>query len=99
MVAHEAALKDVAYSKLRRLLAYSASFNGADVAIGDSALSFKAANRKSAPRWRGPAKILDVDGTGAAAKFRSQTYNVARYGVRKEVKEKDSGKAEWRPAS
>ena len=39
MMAQEAALKEVASSKLRRLLAYDRLFNCADVKIGDTALS------------------------------------------------------------
>ena len=36
----------------------------ADVKMGDSAPFYMAANRKSTPRWRGPAKISDIDETG-----------------------------------
>ena len=45
---------------------------------GNSGLLYKASNRKGAPRWRGPAKILDVDDAGATAKFQSPTFKVAR---------------------
>ena len=38
MAAHEAVLKEVANSKLRRLFAKNKSFNCTDVKIGDSAL-------------------------------------------------------------
>ena len=60
-MAREAALKDVASSNFRRTLARDKSCNCTNVKIGDSAHLFKAANRKSAPRGRGPAKISDVD--------------------------------------
>ena len=58
--AQEAALKEDASSKLRRLLAYNKSCNCTDIAIGDSALFYRAPNRKSSLRRRGPAKILDM---------------------------------------
>ena len=64
MMAREAASKEVANSKLRRLLAYNKSFNCADVKIGDAVLLNKSTNKKSSPRRRGPAKILDIDETG-----------------------------------
>ena len=70
-----------------------------DVVPGDSVLLRKAANRKGAPRWRGPAKILDIDETGATAKSRSQTLNAARYCVGKTTKEKDVSEKKWNPAS
>ena len=40
MMAQAAALKEVAYSKLRRLLAYDASLNSSDVKIGDPLLLY-----------------------------------------------------------
>ena len=58
MRGQEATLKEVANSKLRRLLARNKTFNCADVDIGDMVLCYKAQNRKSLPRWRGPAKSL-----------------------------------------
>ena len=45
--------------------------------------------KKSNPRWRGPAKILDIDESGVALTFQSQTFKVARYCVRRKVEEKD----------
>ena len=89
MMAQEAALKEVANSKLRRLPARKKSFKCTDVQIGDAAIFFEATNRKIKPRWRGPERILDIDETGATVKFQSQTSKVARFCVRKKVEEKD----------
>ena len=96
MRAEEAALKEVADIKLRRLLAYNKSFNCADINLGDSVLFYKAQNRKSLPRWRGPAKIPDIHETGATVTCRSQTSKVARYCARKQPKEKDVSDEVWR---
>ena len=41
MRAQEAALKETANSKLRRLLAYNKSFSCADIAVGDTLLLYK----------------------------------------------------------
>ena len=79
MVAQEAAPEGVANSKLRPPSAYNKSFNCADIAIADSAPFQKRVNRKSAPRRRGTAKILDIDETGVTVKFQSP----ARYGERR----------------
>ena len=69
MMAQEDALKEVANSELRRVLAYNNAFNCTDFSIGYSALFFETVNRRSTPRCCGPAKILDVDETGAAVKY------------------------------
>ena len=76
MTAHEAALKEVASSKLRRFLAYGRSFNCADVKRGNLALCYMAVNRKSAPRSRGPAGIVFTDGTGVTVKSQIPTFKV-----------------------
>ena len=47
-----------------------------------------------APRWRGPAKILDIDDAGVRAKFRSQTLKVARCCVRKKMDVQGAGEVE-----
>ena len=73
------------------------SFNCTDVKIGDAALFYKGANKKSTSHYRGPAKILDIDETGATVKFQSQTFIVARHCVRKKVEEKDVGVRNWIP--
>ena len=78
MMAQEAALKEIANSKLRRLLAFNKTFNCTDVKVGDSVLFYKAPHRKSHPRWRGPAVVLDIDDTGALVKYQTQTFKVAR---------------------
>ena len=87
MMAQKAALREVANRKLRSLLAYNESFRREDVLIGYAAPFNKAAKKKSTTRWRGPAKILDIDDTGATVKFQSRTFNMARYCVREEAEE------------
>ena len=56
-VAREAESREVAATKLRRLLAFYKSFNSTGVQIGDTALIYESAGKKGAPRWAGPAKI------------------------------------------
>ena len=73
MRAQEATMKGIANSNLRRLLAGNKSCNCADIDGGDTAQS-----RKSSPRYRGPAEILEIDETGVTASFQSQTFKVAR---------------------
>ena len=63
MLARESAPEEVAVSLLSRLLARNKSFGCMGSEIGDLALHFKAVNRKSTPRWRGPAKGVDIDET------------------------------------
>ena len=82
MMVQGAALEAVAHSKLRRVQASSKSSNCTDVQNGGSVLLYKASNRNSALRWRGPAKISDVDDAGVAVKFQCQTFKVARYSAR-----------------
>ena len=67
--------------------------------IGEFSAFFKSANRKSAPRWRGPAMILDIDDAGAQAAFQGQTLKVARYCVRRKVDTRDAAGVDWYPAS
>lgn len=76
-MAQAAAPKEVANSKLRRLLADNKPLNYANVDIGGSVLFSKAQNPKSQPTWREPACILDIDSTGATARYQSQIFNVA----------------------
>ena len=38
----------------------------------------KPSNRKSAPRWRGPAGKLDIDKAGVTVTFQTQTFKVER---------------------
>ena len=85
--AQEAALKEIARSKLRRLLACNKIFVCVDVEVGDVALFYQAPHEKSNARRRGPAAILDFGEFGATLKFQSQTLKVARYCVRRKVEE------------
>ena len=57
--------------------------------MGDFVLFYKAPRKKSNPRWRGPAAILDIDEFGAALKFQSQTFKVARHCVQRKLDKKD----------
>ena len=85
MKAQEAAMKEIANSKLRRLLAYNKTFECTDIKMGDTVLFYKSPHRKSHPRWRGPAKILDIDETGVTVKFQSQSFKVALFCVRRKL--------------
>ena len=87
--AQEAALREIANSKLRRLLAYSKTLDCVDIKVGDSVLFYKAPHKKSNPRWGGPAAILEINESGAVLKFQSQTRKVAQYCVRRKLEEKD----------
>ena len=97
MMEQEAALGEVADGKPRRLLAYNKSFSCTGVKIGGASLSRKTVNKKSAPRKRGPALILDIGETGATVEFRPQTFKAARFCVREEVEARDVGDAELDP--
>ena len=61
MRAQEATLKEAPNSKLRRLPARNKTFNCAEIGMGDMVLFYKARNRESLPRWRGPAKVIKMD--------------------------------------
>ena len=97
-MAQEATLKEIAKSKLRRLLTHGKSFECADVHTGASAPPYgfppygigpeecaprslgsaqDCQGRESAPEWRGPAAIPEIDVTEEAVKFQSQTFEVA----------------------
>ena len=65
----EAAMKEVANSKLRRLLTHYNSFNRMDAQVSDPGLFSKAPSRRGSPRWRARATILGVGDTGVAAKY------------------------------
>ena len=75
------------------------SFKCMDVQIGGPVLFYKTANRKGSPRWRGPAKILDIDEAVVAVKFQSQTFKVAWYRARKTAEEKDAEEGGWNTTS
>ena len=91
MMAQEATLEEIANRKLRRLLAFNMSLTCADVELGDTALFCRAQRKKSAPRWRGPAFISDIDETGVTVKFQSQTSR-----CRGSAKEKKGRRKLWR---
>ena len=99
VIAQESALKGTANSALRRLLARDKSLFCTDVEIGDSALSYKAANRMSTPRRRGPTKFLDIDEAGATVKFQGQRFKLAHTCVRKKTGRYDVSEVEWDPAN
>ena len=94
MRAKEAALKEAANSKLRRLLAYDKSCNRANIAIRDPAPFYKAQSRKSTPRWRALAEILGIGETGVTATFQWQTFEFVRYWGLKRVGPIDAGGVE-----
>ena len=97
MMAQEAALKEAASGRLRRMLALNKSFTCTYAKIGAAGLVFKAQSKKSAPQRRGPALMLDIDATGATAKFQAQTFKVARCRARKKGGGKDVEDAELDP--
>ena len=82
-------MKEIANSKLRRLLARNKTLDCVDIKVGGSVLFYEAPQKKSNPRWRGPAAILDIDESGVVLKFQSQTFKVARYCVRHKLEEED----------
>ena len=90
MLAQEAALKEIANSKLRRILAFNNSFESVDVKVGDEVLFYKAPTKKSIPRWRGPAKVLLIDESGVTLSFQGLTFKVARHCVRRKVRAVES---------
>ena len=85
-MAHEAAIKEFANGKLRRILLFNNSFDSADVRVGDVVLFYKAPSRKSSPRWRGPATVLLLGDSGATLSFHGQTFKVARHCIRRKVR-------------
>ena len=87
--AQEATLKDIAKSKLRRLLARNKTPNCAEIDVGDMAIFYKAQNRKSSLRWGGPAKVQEIDETGVTVSFQIQHFKVARYYVGKRMKDSE----------
>ena len=93
--AMEVANEGAGRGPLRRLLAYSKSFICADIAGGDSVLACETQSREVFPRWRGPTKLFDIEETGATATFQRQTFEVARYCVRKRLDRKDVHEDEW----
>ena len=82
-MARGAALKGMADSMWRRLLAHNRPFRGADVRAGDSALSCESVKRGRAHRRRSPAAIPDIDVTGVTVERQSRTFRGARLCVRR----------------
>ena len=101
ITAQEAALRESANGKLQRPLAHYQSFERAEVEVGEPALFYETAGRKSAPRRRCPAVVLDFGGTGVAVEVHGQTSKVARFcaGTSKVAQPEDLGDVEWNPAS
>ena len=91
IAAKESASREIADGKLRLLLARKKSFDFADVKVGDFVLFHKIVSRGSAPRWRGPDGILDIDETGGTATFQGRAFKVARCCVRERVGPLDAG--------
>ena len=56
----------------------------------DMVLFYKAQSKKSSPRWRGPAKVSEIDESGVTVYFQIQTFKVARFCVRRRVKESEA---------
>ena len=86
MMAQETALREIANSKLRRISARNNSPDSVDVRAVGEVLFHKALSRRSSPRWRGPAKVLPLDETGATLSSQGQPFEVARHGVRRKVR-------------
>ena len=84
--------REIARSKLRRLLGRNKSFECADLQTGGSVLPYKSRARGTASKWRGPAVLLDIDGTGGVVKFQSHTFKAARFRVRERVASKNAEK-------
>ena len=98
-MARGAALKGVSYIKFRILSAYNKPLRCTDVQNSSTMRAYTIAYREGAPNWRGPAKIMAIDDTGATVKFQAQTLKVARYCFWKKVGEEDVEEAEWKPPS
>ena len=58
---------------------------------GEPAIFHTSVGRNGAPKWRGPTVILDIDDTGVAAEFQTQTPKVVQYCVRRRVDPKAAG--------
>ena len=87
--AHEATLKEITNSKLRRLLVHNTTFNCTEIHVGNTVLFRKERRWKSSPRLRGPAKVLGIDETGSTESLQGQNFKVARYCVRKHMKDSE----------
>ena len=97
--ANEAARKEIAESRLRRLLDHNRSLGRAGVLAADAVSHHKMVGRRGAPKWRRPAVVLHVDEAGVAATFQGQTSKVARYCARERAGPTDVGRTDWHPVS
>ena len=71
-------MKQIANGKLRWLLARDKSVECANLRVGGSVIFYELVGRKSAPKRRGPAVIMDIDETGATVKFQGRMFKVRR---------------------
>ena len=88
----------MANSEVGRRSTHNRPVNCTDVEVGDSALLFKSVNRNGPPRWRCPAALLVIGGTGVAAKVRGQTFKAAWYCVRRQMAPQDVGEVHRNPS-
>ena len=70
-------------------LAFNQSITCMDVSVGDWVLFYQTPNLKGLSRWKGPAKVLELDETGVILSFGSETFKVARFRVRRWVSESE----------
>ena len=94
-----AAFRVIANIKLRQLLARRTPLGCPEVSAGRSAFFYKPAGRSSAPRWCGPAAVVDIDELGVTVKFRRQALGVAKFCGRKRMDPKNAGDVEWNSSS
>ena len=92
-------MEGIANSKLRRLFAYIISVDCADVKVSSTALFYDAHYSRGAHRRQGPDVNPDYDFAAATAKFRSQTFDAARFREQREVDARDVEGADRNPAS
>ena len=91
MMAQEAALKEIASSKLRRISAFKNSFASVCVRVGDEVLFYKASFRTSTLRWRGAAEVLLLAESGATLSFKDKR---SRWRVTVYERERAAGESE-----
>ena len=83
LMAQGATQREMANSKLRRLLARKKTLQITEIAMGGSAIFYEQIGRVRVPKWRSPAAILDIGEVGVTVKFQSQTFQFARFCVRR----------------
>ena len=72
-----AMLKKMAERNMRHIPDHNRTFEGADVAVGDSGIFYWWVGRKITPKSRDPAIILEIDETGVIVKSQIQTCEIA----------------------